>query len=292
MSNQQNSRDYSAISPSAKSLLLLKGLTNIPFAREAAELISLPEKYEPDINNKDIAFWKRVVHFENRYWSIDQLLSGLEITNIFELSSGFSFRGLDTVRQSPVHYIDTDLPEVITQKKEILAALEGSDAERLGKLETLPLNALDEKRFNEIADSFPEGPIVIVNEGLLMYLNDAEKGKMASMIYKLLKTRGGFWITGDIYIKSTLERFNDKTDDSLKDLIEQQRIEDNMFESFEAAELFFKKFGFVIDKETTVDFAKISSLKYLLSNVTEDQLLQLQSHPKIQTSWRLKIEDN
>ena len=113
-------RNYNDISPSAKSLVLLKGLTNIPFARETAALISHPEKYVPEFENTDLAFWKRVVHFEMRYWSIDQLLSELAISNILELSSGFSFRGLDTVSKKKVFYIDTDLEELIASKKVIL----------------------------------------------------------------------------------------------------------------------------------------------------------------------------
>ena len=35
----KTNRDYNTISPSAKSLLLMKGLTNIPFAKEAAQLL-------------------------------------------------------------------------------------------------------------------------------------------------------------------------------------------------------------------------------------------------------------
>src|SRR5215475_8095491 len=106
-----DSRDYNKISPSAKSLLFLKGLTDIPFAKETAELIAFPDKYSPDLENKDIAFWKRVVHFEQRYWSVDNALSDLQISNVLEISSGFSFRGLDTVRKRAVHYIDTDLQD-------------------------------------------------------------------------------------------------------------------------------------------------------------------------------------
>lgn len=37
-------QSFDTISPSAKALLLLKGHTNIPFARQAAEIISRPEK--------------------------------------------------------------------------------------------------------------------------------------------------------------------------------------------------------------------------------------------------------
>jgi hypothetical protein len=48
-------------------------------------------------------------------------------------------------------------------------------------LETLPLNALDEAQFAETVGRFPQGEIVIVNEGLLMYLNtEKNKGFAAS----------------------------------------------------------------------------------------------------------------
>jgi len=117
------SRNYNTISPSAKSLLLMKGYTTIPFARQTAELIVYPEKYEPDYKKKDLTFWARVVHFETRYWSIDQLLSDLSIRNILELSSGFSFRGFETARQKGYHYIDSDLPKLIAIKKELVSAL-------------------------------------------------------------------------------------------------------------------------------------------------------------------------
>jgi hypothetical protein len=35
-------RDFSSVSPSAKWLLLMKGHTNIPYARETAELLEYP----------------------------------------------------------------------------------------------------------------------------------------------------------------------------------------------------------------------------------------------------------
>lgn len=285
-------RDYSQVSPSAKSLLLLKGITNIPFAKETAALISLPGKYIPDLDNKDAAFWKRVVHFENRYWSIDQLLSQLAISNILELASGYSFRGLETVKQKNVHYIDTDLPEIIMQKKELLKALQGNNTTTKGKLETVPLNALDEKHFTEITKSFAEGPLVIINEGLLMYLNDNEKETLCNIIYNVLKQRGGFWITGDVYVKSTLERLDNSSGDSLKELTDQQRIEDNMFESFDAAKDFFIRVGFAINKEAELDLAKLSSLKYLLNNATQEQLMQLNTLSKIQDTWCLQVSGN
>src|SRR5271157_640241 len=111
---QRNSatRNFNSISPSAKSLLLMKGHTNIPFARQTAELLEYPDKFNPDYDKKDMTFWARTLHFETRYRSIDQLLADLPNKNILELSSGFSFRGLQTIRQKGFYYIDTDLPDV------------------------------------------------------------------------------------------------------------------------------------------------------------------------------------
>lgn len=118
-----NYRNFNTISPSAKSLLLMKGHTSIPFARQTAELLQYPEKYIPNFDQKNFDFWTNILHFEERYWSIDQLLTDLPIRNILELSSGFSFRGIETTKQKEFHYVDTDLPDVVATKKEMITAL-------------------------------------------------------------------------------------------------------------------------------------------------------------------------
>ncbi len=292
-SDQTNSenRDFSTISPSAKSLLLMKGCTNIPFARRTAELIESPNKYVPDFNNKDLTFWARTLHFENRYWSIDQLMEKIPVKNVLELSSGFSFRGLEMVRQKDVYYIDTDLTNVIATKPEFMKVFFNEGYDMTGKLDMLPLNALNEKQFNEVADSFPEGEICIVNEGLLMYLSTKEKEKLCRIIHKILQKRGGYWITADIYIKNKQDKLNLILDDKTKEFFEQHEIEKNRFESFEEAENFFKKMGFVIDKEAKVKRSKLSSFKYFMKCVSIKQLVNLRKAGKFQTTWRLKIAD-
>jgi O-methyltransferase involved in polyketide biosynthesis len=287
---QPGKRDYSAISPSALSLVHLKGLTNIPFAKRTAELFSEIDGHSADARSNDLAFWKRVVHFEMRYLSVDQLLSTVEITNILELSSGYSWRGLDMVTRKNIHYIDTDLPAVINQKNQLLPALQEEDNRTIGNLETIPLNALDEEAFLEIVDRFPEGPIAIVNEGLMMYLNTSEKETLCRLIQKVLKQRGGVWITADVYVKSTLERFKEEDHDSLKELVEAQRIEDNMFESFAVAEKFFTTAGFKVDSEAVVEHSQVSSLPYLIQNATPEQLIEMKTAPKkIQATWQLSV---
>jgi hypothetical protein len=111
-------RAFSSISPSVRWLLLWKGYANIPFAREAAELLEYPDKYIPDFKKRDYTFRASTLGLENRYWSINQLLNDLTIKNILEISSGYSFRSLEYTRQKGVYYIDTDLQDVIAAKKE------------------------------------------------------------------------------------------------------------------------------------------------------------------------------
>ena len=288
----ESNRNFNTISPSAKWMLLMKGHTDIPFARQTAELISSPEKFIPDYNKRDMTFWARTVHFESRYWSIDNLLEDLPVSNILELSSGYSFRGLAAAKQKDVYYIDTDLPDIIAEKIDLLTALKNGSSPMEGILKLLPLNALDEMQFQKTVDRFPDGPIAIVNEGLLMYLDTSEKEKLCRIIHKILERRGGYWITADIYLKNKHKELDLKVDDRTQDFFKQHKIEDNRFESFHEAEAFFNKMGFIVDKEANIKRSKLSSLIYLKRCLTLKQSLKFLKTGKIQASWRLRLADN
>jgi O-methyltransferase involved in polyketide biosynthesis len=288
MSTQK--RDYSTISPSAKSLLLMKSFTKIPFAKEVAGLMLNSAEYTRDAETKDLSFWIRTTHFESRYWSIDQLLAGLGITNVLELSSGYSFRGLEMVAHDKIHYIDTDLDAVIALKKELLPKLQLNASSCKGLLQLLPLNALDEQQFEETVGHFPAGKIVIVNEGLLMYLNTEEKERLCQIISRILEPRGGYWITADIYRKNDFVKSNFITvSDREKHFFEEHPVREYHFDSFQAAETFFNKAGFIIDKEAEIDHAQLSALTHMLKHTTQEQLVKIRQIGKIQTTWRLRI---
>jgi O-methyltransferase involved in polyketide biosynthesis len=212
----------------------MKGHTNIPFARETAALIEYPKEFNPDYGRRDMTFWARTLHFESRYWSIDQLLSELPVKNILELSSGFSFRGIDVIMKKDAYYIDTDLPDVINIKKDFVYALKSGKITH-GKLELLPLNALNEEQFQRVLEHFPSGEVVILNEGLLMYLDASEKEKLCTIIKKILQERGGYWITADVYLKKKNEEIGLEFDNETKDFFYRHNVEENKFESFSEA---------------------------------------------------------
>ncbi|MFB6457871.1 class I SAM-dependent methyltransferase [Chitinophaga sp. Hz27] len=287
------SRDFNSISPSAKGLLFLKSLTNIPFALKAATLMHAPEPYTPDFDAKEPFFWARVLHFEDRYWSINQLLEDTGIHNILELSSGFSFRGLATANQPGYHYIDTDLPDLIATKQGFVKALQATPVAENSSLEILPLNALDAASFEATVNKFPAGPLAIVNEGLLMYLDLEEKKQLCQIIRTILEKRGGYWITADIYIKEDQD-FRKKIirSDALMEFFDKHQIEEKKFDSFDAAKTFFAAQGFEIDKVAVRDNSKLSTLPYLLKTLQPEQLEKLKQRSTTRETWRLKVKQS
>jgi O-methyltransferase involved in polyketide biosynthesis len=319
--SQPASHDFDSISPSAYALLLMKGLTPIPYARDAAERLPEiePSAFETFSANADLidlqkrtpGFWARALHFESRYFSVDQLLSDLAATNILELSSGFSFRGLALSRRRPVFYIDTDLPALIETKRrfiEALAAEPAGPATALpgspsaagqsepsghpGHYELQPLNALDTASFDALTHRFPPGALTIVNEGLLVYLDRVEKERLCENIRNVLRKRGGCWITGDIYLKNPNAGLFGERNDAFVKFLEQHNIEANKFNSFDDAREFFARMGFTVDREASLDFATLSTLPKLLAACNPEQLQRLAQtgRTRIHAVWRLTLK--
>jgi O-methyltransferase involved in polyketide biosynthesis len=281
-------KDFSSVSPSAKSLLMMKGYTNIPYAKQTAALMHGSEVFGLNFEDKDLWFWIRVMHFESRYWSIDQLLQQTDSKNILELSSGFSFRGLALCdKDAGTHYIDTDLPEVVAMKQDMIGQLQ-LDKDVKGNFELLALNAMDAAAFDQVMNRFT-GPVTIVNEGLLMYLNLEEKKQLCHTIHRNLKQRGGCWITADVYVQRSAEMTSTlPKSESEKAFTEQHHIEENKFESYDAARAFFKEQGFEVVKEAEPNYKDLSVMPHLLKVLPEEMRNRKEPPPKIQATWMLR----
>jgi len=243
-------RDFSTISQSARWILYLKALTTIPYAKEAARAIlgyDISDK-TIDPTNIDMALLS-CASFEARYRSIDAVLNSVRITNHLEISSGFSFRGLELTKDPSIFYVDTDLPDLVKDKQRLIENLLAAQDRQLDRrLQLMALNAMDEGSFLKIVNIFPPGPIAIINEGLLVYLDDHEKTHLASIIHKVLSERGGFWVTGDIYVRGRSPRPpNLKHSDRARTFLEEHKVFENMFESWDSAMALFNRFGFSIE---------------------------------------------
>lgn len=283
-------RDYSTISPSAKGLLLMKSLTDIPFVADIVKMIETPAAVLALKNRlQDDLFLRRLIHFEARYRSLDSLLQELSSKHILEIASGFSFRGLDLALRDPdVFYMDTDLPEVLNLKADLtLRLIEEQQLELQGELLTLPMNVLDELNVRKNINLMPPGPTTFINEGLLVYLTTGEKTQLCEIIHHILSERGGYWLTADIYIKRELPRENN---DKFSAFLQSHNVEDQKFESFEQAEDFFDQRGFKIHKKAGPVWHSLSSMKYIPETAMPALIDQATKIGKVRETWALVVK--
>ncbi|HLI92606.1 MAG TPA: hypothetical protein VKU83_03325 [Puia sp.] len=330
--------DPSSISPSAYTLLFMKRHTEIPYIREAAALVENKLRqaetagagptFIPQFSTDPAGYGIFLLHFEDRYWSIDQLMADLPITNMLELSSGFSFRGLDLSRRKPVYYIDTDLPGLIAVKQSLVddllageqsaggtppdsSAADPTPGTPPGHYELQTLDVLDPDAFAAIVARFPPGPLVILNEGLLVYLDTTQKEQLCTNIRKALEARGGYWITADIYIRNPADNppagqdpaANPNPAASPSPAASEQytqwqawknqfQIEQKKFSGFAKAQAFFTRMGYKIDKEATPDYPRLTSLPFLRTTAGPQFLehLRQRGRLRLRTTWRLTLQ--
>jgi O-methyltransferase involved in polyketide biosynthesis len=237
---------YSTISPSAKSLLLVKAQTTLPYANEAARLLWGDDVVETDGRQQaeKTGADARRRHFELRARSLDEALRDVGATRVLELAAGLSFRGLAMASREEVSYVDTDLSEIAEIKASLVPTLH--PAPLVGTLIVRPLNALDIVEFGTAVNELPSGPLAIVHEGLLMYLDDLEKTQLAANIRGALIDRGGWWITADVYVRSKTHLFREAR---TAQFLAKHRVEEKKFADWQAAETFFASNGFSVKKK-------------------------------------------
>jgi O-methyltransferase involved in polyketide biosynthesis len=236
-------RDFSTISPSAKALLLVKAQTGLPYARRAAELLwgtaAVAAAVRETTATPEAGARRR--HFELRAQSLDEAIDQLGATRVLELAAGLSFRGLAMAERAGVFYLDTDLPELVSIKASLVPSLHA--AELPGTLRVEALDALDRAAFRTAVGGMPAGPVAIVHEGLLMYLDEDEKARLAANVREALCERGGAWITADVYVRTRAPVFREER---TKKFLEQHRVEEKKFADLAAAEAFFTSQGFAV----------------------------------------------
>jgi O-methyltransferase involved in polyketide biosynthesis len=199
--------DPSLISVTAKIAAYYRQFSDIPFAHEVAQRIGADAAFdqilrEHGLDRDKLTFYAPM--FEARYKSITQLLLHSGATQILELASGYSLRGLDLTRRSAVRYVETDLPDVVEAKLSLL--------EEIRQHHALPGNphhivtAADALDFDGVRSSAAvldrSRPLTILCEGLIMYLSKDQTEQLATNIRRLLgEFAGGSWITPDFTFK-------------------------------------------------------------------------------------------
>jgi len=200
--------DSALISVTAKIAAYYRQFSDIPFAKEVAERIGADAAFdqilkENGLDRDQLTFYAPM--FEARYKSITQLILQSGASQVLELASGYSLRGLDLTRSGPLRYVETDLPDVVEAKLRLL--------EEVRQHHAIPQNphhvvtAADALDFDEVRSSASgldrSRPLTVLCEGMIMYLSREQTEQLATNIRRLLgEFVGGSWITPDFTFRA------------------------------------------------------------------------------------------
>lgn len=182
--------DFESIIPTALHTAYPLIFTDIPFASEIYK--ALCEYGFPDeLKNDRLCF-----EIEARYVLIDKFLKESGITQVLEIACGFTPRGLIHCKQNKDFvYIEFDLPKVIKEKIEILRKVAGELPNNLHFVEG---NALKKDDIIKCLKYFDlSKPIVVINQGLMRYLDFDEKRELTKNVYQIISKNNGIWLTCD-----------------------------------------------------------------------------------------------
>jgi hypothetical protein len=132
---------------------------------------------------------------------------------------------------------------------------------------------------------FKRDPITVVHEGLFQFLTLSERKQFAGNIRGLLKVFGGAWITSDVVVRESFERFYPETKQTstLKRVTEVtgRRIAEDAFIDWEAATSFFQEEGFAVERFRQIDF-----VPEMRSRVFEPQVLERIEYEEV---WVMRL---
>ncbi len=267
--------------------------SDIPFAHEVAESVhardaivqignrldadgALAGNDAVDLSDPDTQLPDEVKVYapilEARYKSLVQLILNSGTTQVLELASGFSLRGLAMSRNSELAYVDTDLPGIHQEKCKLVAALRAKQQlPDTGNYQVCVANAVDLTQLQAATSALKhDRQLVIVTEGLLMYLTAEERSQLANNVKQILATfAGGLWITPDFAIRKVADDVSEKIKRfrrAISGTTERQMYE-AAFENEEGINDFIRDHGFSAEHHFQLDLVPhITSLENLELN--------------------------
>ncbi len=279
---------HNKISPTAKFVAYLRTFTDIPYSTEIAAACGAEQAFREIVGENPEDFLWTAPMIEMRYKSVDEAIhqhhrkSPLVPPNLLELAAGVSPRGLIWSRYMPVMFLETDLEDILAEKTAItMDILQGTQR---ANLRWCPVNAVNPVHFMAAESFFEDGPITVLNEGLLPYLDREEKKLVAENIHRLLTKRGGVWVTPDI-----------SSNDRVKELIQLnpkigrvmqviagftgRNLQSNSFGSMEEAEEFFRHVGFKVTKYLSRELVpELSALQKVDIDPKKLDIMQSRAH--------------
>ncbi len=288
--------DHSKISPTAKIVAYWRQFSDIPFAHEVAKMVRADEIFKTFLEDshwvvEDISWFAMMI--EARYKSMVNAIRRENIKQVLELASGVSLRGFAMTSDPEMIYVETDLPEISSEKIAIIQSIrEKKNIPERANLFFNELNVLNLIEFEKATRPFlASSPIAIIHEGLFQYLSIEEKRLAATHIHIVLERFGGVWLTPDLTTKSDID-MRQHPSATMKKITEnvqkttQRDFRELAFENETHIQEFFNELGFKIQESSQIDntFA-LTSVKKL--NISQDIVNSYSNNLKI---WSLRVK--
>jgi O-methyltransferase involved in polyketide biosynthesis len=181
--------------------------------------------------------------FEARFLAVSRLLEERAATQVLELAAGLSPRGIELAQRGVV-YVEADLPESTTLKREVVTAILGTVPQNL---HLCAASAIDRTQLLACCSPFVTArPVAVTTEGLLRYLTFEEKTNLAANVHEILRRYGGWWITPDIHLRRWAQRQSPTYRQSEQELLGRD-LDPNYFADLDHAQRFFENCGFRVD---------------------------------------------
>lgn len=273
---------HEKISPTAWGVAYRRTLAGIPYSedifRELEEIVRRTRSVDELAALESLRYPESTPMFEARYKLTNRLLKEHPTNQILELAAGFSPRGVEMAHDPAMQYVELDLPGVMDEKRIVLQRLiEQGKMPQQGNLHLEDGNALDAGDIERAVRPFGEGPVNVINEGLMRYLDFDEKATLAHNIHGLLERFGGAWITPDISMESADSSIRDeqmKERNAKMEKLTGVEFFRNRFKDEEAARKFFGDLGFSVERHGFIEMAgELTSPKKL--DLSPDQVERL-----------------
>lgn len=247
---------HSSISKAAKMVAYIRKYAGIPHAAEISDLSNSEAVFKEVLGDEHFSMGLFAALILRRYCALDTVVNEQLAhfpkgpPNIIDLGARLTPRGLIWTQGGYATYLETDLPDVVADKKHIVC----------GMLGEIPRPELRWAEFNavtgdyaELAGFFPNnGPMFIISEWLCQYFDRAERAVMGKKLQRFLSVSGGFYATPDLSIRMS-ETDRAKIDPSIMRMMAKLEantgvnLHANAFESSEERVAFYEGMGFSVE---------------------------------------------
>lgn len=268
--------DFARISETALLTAHFRQQTDILHCKDIAACVDTAAVAERLIGDAAELLRRMPLHLEARYKSVNAVLERFSYRQTLELAAGLLPRGMVMSEVPDSYYVETDLLEMIINKKMIVQQIIGQRP-NLRFYDVDATNVIDMDLVSAVLPS--RGPLAVVSEGLLMYLTLAERLRAAGNIHRLLiQHEAGVWVTPDVMVKARFRLMRQMSPDIAK-VMERiygttgRKLEEYAFADYDEAQRFFESVGFHVEQILlTGILPQVTCLKPL--GISQDEAVQ------------------